>query len=105
LKLVETLNDSKVRKEMASAKLAETELELKTLELETARGSLVTAIDAKRLVEDVHLAWLGRLDKLADIFAEKMADAEVGQNVRDSVRELLEQTITEIREKVAEGDK
>ena len=102
-KLVEGLTDSKVRSEHAKAELAETELELKKLELETQRGSLVRVEDCKLLVEEAHLQWKARLDKVAEKFAEKVADSEIGAGARDACRDLLELCITEICEAVSQG--
>lgn len=103
MKLVEGLNDSKIRKESASAELAETDLELRKLELEKTRGSLITAIDARALIEEVHLDWVSRLDQLAELFAVKLGDSEVGHNIRESCKDLLDLCIVEVREAVANG--
>ena len=103
-KIVEGLTDSKVRTESAKAELAETELEMKKLDLATQRGSLVRVEDCRMLVEEAHLQWRARLDKLGEMFAKKLADSELGVHVHFACKDLLDMCITDMCEAVAKGE-
>jgi len=103
MKLIESFTDAKLRRERAQALIAETELELKKLNLETERGTLVTTDAARAAVEEAHVEWTDAMDKLVEAVVKRLDAKDVDVSTRDTLREVLDAEIIAMRERIADG--